>query len=331
VLLISLTGLGLDYILMAVAPNLAWLFVGRVLSGITAATYSTAAAYIADVTPPEKRAQSFGYVGAAWGAGFVFGPALAGILSPIHPRLPFLVAAGLTLANAAYGWIVLPESLPKERRSAFSWVRANPLGSLLLIRARRGLAGLFSMQVLRRLAHYSLPSVFVLYAGYRYHWDGRHVGFTLAFIGVCTAIVQGALVGPIVRRIGERRAALVGLASETLSYIGYALAPSGAWFLCAIPLGALAGLYSAAADSLLTQRVSADEQGELQGAGSSLMGLVGLAGPGLFTAAFAVAITAPVDAAIHVPGAPFLLAGLMTAASLLIALKVARPVMPAAA
>lgn len=325
VLLISLTGLGLDYILMAVAPNLGWLFVGRVLSGITAATYSTAAAYIADITPPERRAQSFGYVGAAWGAGFVFGPAMAALLSPIHPRLPFLAAAALTLANAAYGWAILPESLPADRRSPFRWARANPLGSLALIRARRGLAGLFSMQVLRRLAHYSLPSVFVLYAGYRYHWDGRQVGLTLAFIGVCTAIVQGALVGPIVRRIGERRAALVGLACETLSYLGYALAPTGIGFLCAIPLGALAGLYSAAADSLLTQRVRPQEQGELQGAGSSLMGLVGLAGPGLFTAAFAAAITAPASAPVHLPGAPFLLAGLMTATSLLIAFKVARP------
>jgi DHA1 family tetracycline resistance protein-like MFS transporter len=331
VLLISLTGLGLDYLLMAMAPTLTWLFIGRVISGITAATYSTAAAYIADITPPEKRAQSFGYVGAAWGFGFVFGPALAALLSPIHPRLPFYVAAALTLANAAYGWVVLPESLPKDRRSAFSWKRANPIGSLLLIRARRGLAGLFTMQVLRRLAHYSLPSVFVLYAGYRYGWDNRHVGWTLAFIGVCTAIVQGGLVGPIVRRIGERRAALIGLAAETVSYLGYAFAPTGALFVMAIPIGALAGLYSAAADSLLTQRVSPAEQGELQGAASSLMGLVGLAGPGLFTASFAIAITPPWNHGVHLPGAPFVIAALMTATSLSIAFRVARTIRTVAA
>ena len=325
VLLISLTGLGLDYVLMALAPNLVWLFVGRVISGITAATYATAAAYIADITPPEKRAASFGYVGAAWGAGFVFGPALGGLLGSVDPRLPFWAAAGLTLANAAYGWAVLPESLAPELRTRFSWRRAHPLGALSLIRARKGLAGLFTMQVLRRVAHYSLPSVFVLYASYRYHWDPTRIGLTLAFIGVCTAIVQGALVGPAVRRLGERRAALIGLACETVSYVMYALAPTGAWFLCAIPFGAASGLYSAAAESLLTKRVAASEQGRLQGAGSSLMGLVGLLGPGLFTFAFATAITPTAGRAVTLPGAPFLLAALMTAASLSIAFKVARP------
>ncbi|MEI8296546.1 MAG: MFS transporter [Pseudomonadota bacterium] len=325
VLLISLTGLGLDYVLMALAPNLAWLFVGRVLSGITAATYATAAAYIADITPPEKRAASFGYVGAAWGLGFVVGPALGGLLGSVDPRLPFWAAAALTLANACYGWMVLPESLPVELRTRFSWMRANPLGALILIRARKGLAGLCTMQVLRRLAHYSLPSVFVLYASYRYGWDLMRIGLTLAFIGICTAIVQGLLVGPAVRRLGERRAALVGLACETISYATYALAPSGALFLCAIPFGAAAGLYGAAADSLLSKRVSVSEQGQLQGAVASLMGLVGLIGPGLFTFSFARAISPVAGHAVTLPGAPFLVAALMTAASLSIALKVARP------
>ena len=330
VLLISLTGLGLDYVLMALAPSVGWLFVGRLISGITAATYATAAAYIADVTPPERRAASFGYVGAAWGAGFVFGPAFGGLFGSIDPRLPFWVAAGLTLANALYGWMVLPESLGAGQRSPFRWRRANPFGSLLLVRTRKGLAGLFSMQVLRRVAHYSMPSVFVLYASYRYGWDTSRVGLTLAFVGVCTALVQGALVGPAVRRLGERRAALLGLACETIAYTLYALAPSGGWFLLAIPFGALSGLYSAAAESLLTQRVAASEQGELQGAASSLMGLVGLIGPGLFTFAFATAIAPAPGHAVVLPGAPFLIAALMTAASFSIALKVARP-LPAAA
>jgi MFS transporter, DHA1 family, tetracycline resistance protein len=328
VLLISLTGLGLDYVLMALAPNLAWLFVGRVISGITAATYSTAAAYIADVTPPEKRAASFGYVGAAWGAGFVFGPAFGGLLGNVDPRWPFWAAAVLTLANALYGWFVLPESLTAERRSTFSWLRANPLGALGLVRARKGLAGLFSMQVLRVVAHYSLPSVFVLYASYRYHWDSTRVGLTLAFVGVCTALVQGALVGPAVRWLGERRAALLGLACETVGYALYALAPRGFWFLCGVPFGALAGLYSAAAQSLMTQRVGPHEQGALQGAGSSLLGLVGLIGPGLFTVAFARGI-APTAGATPLPGAPFFVAALLTAGAFAIGLKVARP-LPAA-
>ena len=325
VLLISLTGLGLDYVLMALAPNLAWLFVGRVISGITAATYSTAAAYIADVTPPERRAASFGYVGAAWGAGFVFGPALGGLLGGVDPRLPFWVAAALTLANAGYGWIVVPESLPPERRGTFSFRRANPLGSLLLVRARKGLAGLFTMQLLHTVAHYSLPSVFVLYASYRYGWDSTRVGLTLTFVGVCTALVQGVLIGPLVRSLGERRAALVGLAGETIAYALYALAPTGGWFLCAIPFGALGGFYAAAAQSLMTQRVRTSEQGELQGASSSLMGLVGLIGPGLFTFTFARAITAPGLGGVALPGAPFLVAALLTAAGFVLALQVARP------
>ena len=325
VLLVSLTGLGLDYILMALAPTLAWLFIGRVISGITAATYSTASAYIADVTPPEKRAASFGYVGAAWGAGFVFGPALGGLLGSVGPRWPFWAAAVLTLANALYGWFVLPVSLPPERRGHFSWVRAHPLGALTLIRARRGLAGLFSMQVLHVVAHYSLPSVFVLYASYRYGWDSRQVGFTLAFVGVCTAIVQGGLIGPVVRRLGERRSALAGLACETVAYALYAFAPTGIVFLCAIPFGALAGLYTGAAQSLMTQRVGAHEQGELQGAGGSLIGLVGLIGPGLFSVSFALGIAAAKSGGAALAGAPFYVAALLTAGAFSIGLKVARP------
>ncbi|HUO96703.1 MAG TPA: TCR/Tet family MFS transporter [Steroidobacteraceae bacterium] len=325
VLLISLTGLGLDYLLMALAPNLAWLFVGRVISGITAASYSTASAYIADVTPPDKRAASFGYIGAAWGIGFVVGPALGGILGHYNLRAPFWVAAGLTLANALYGWFVLPESLPPERRAPFSWRRANPLGALVLIRGRHGLAGLFSMQVLRLLAHYSLPSVFVLYASYRYGWSPDDVGYTLAFVGICTAIVQAGVIGPYVRRFGERGAALTGLVCETIAYALYAFAPTGMVFLCAVPFGALGGLYYAAAQALLTQRVAVHEQGELQGVNSSLMGLVGVIGPGIFSAAFAAGI-APRLAQASLPGAPFYVAAFLTSAAFLIGLKVARPV-----
>ena len=323
VLLISLTGLGLDYLLMALAPTLSWLFVGRVISGITAATYSTAAAYIADVTPAEKRAQSFGYVGAAWGLGFIAGPAFGGLLGAYDPRLPFWAAAGLTLANTLYGWWVVPESLPPERRTRFSWRRANPIGGLTLLRTRSGLTGLVGVNLLHTLAHYSLPSVFVLYAGYRYHWNADRVGYTLAFVGVCTALVQGVLVGPAVRWLGERRAVLLGLAGATAAYALYGLAPSGPWFLAAIPFGSLAGLYSAGVQALTTARVGSGEQGQLQGLNSSVIGLVGLAGPGLFTVTFAVAIGA--GSAARLPGAPFLVAALLTGAALLLAARVARP------
>ncbi len=326
VLLISLAGLGLDYVLMALAPTLAWLFLGRVISGITAATYSTATAYIADVTPPEKRAASFGYVGAAWGLGFIIGPALGGYLGAIDPRLPFWVAAAFTLCNALYGVFVLPESLPRERRTPFTLRRSNPFGALGLVRARAGLAGLFVMQGLWAVAHYSLPSVFVLYAGYRYGWGTAAVGWTLALMGVCTALVQGLLIAPTVRRLGERRAALLGLVCGTCGYALYGLAPTSVVFLCAIPLGALGGLYGGAAQSLMTQRVAPTEQGELQGAGSSLMGLVGLVGPGLFTVAFARAIGPTALGGGQWPGTPFLIAALLTTIAFMVALRATRPV-----
>ena len=325
VLLVSLTGLGLDYVLMALAPNLAWLFVGRVISGITAATYSTATAYIADVTPVEKRAASFGYIGAVWGIGFIVGPALGGVLGGIEPRLPFWAAAGLTLANSCYGFLVLPESLPREHRKPLTWRRANPLGALSLVRSKPGLAGLFAVHVLYTLAHFSLPAVFVLYASYRYGWSVREVGLTLALFGVFSATTQGLIVGPAVRRIGERRAVLAGLAFGVAAYALYGLAPSGAWFLAAIPLGGLSGLYGAALQALMTQRVQMSEQGQLQGANSSAMGLMGLVGPGLFTVVFARAIGPGAVAGWQLPGAPFLVAAALTAAAFAIAVRAARP------
>ena len=323
VLLISLTGLGLDYILMALAPSLVWLFIGRVISGITAATYATAAAYVTDVTPREKRAAAYGYIGAAWGVGFVVAPAIGGFLGQWHTRAPFWVAAALTLANAIYGWWVVPESLPIERRNPFSWRRANPFGSLVLIRARRGLASLFTVQTFQTVAHYSLPSVFVLYATHRYGWSLAQIGWALGFVGVCTAIVQGLLIGPLVRRLGERRSVLVGLIAETIGYAGYALAPTGAWFIVAIPFGALGGLYSASVQTLMAHRVRAEEQGELQGASSSLMGLAGIVGPGLFSGTFAIALAA---AGASLSGLPFLVAALLTAAAFVVAIKATRPV-----
>jgi DHA1 family tetracycline resistance protein-like MFS transporter len=277
------------------------------------------------VTPADKRAAAFGYVGAAWGVGFIVGPALGGVLGSLDMRLPFSVAAGLTLANAVYGWLVVPESLPAERRTAFRWQRANPVGALALLRGRAGLVGLVAIQVLYMLAHFSLPTVFVLYTSYRYVWGSSRVGLTLAFVGVCTAIVQGGLIGPAVRRIGERGAVLFGLGSGTLCYVLYGLAPSGSWFLAGVPFGALMGLYGAACQALMTGRVSPGEQGQLQGVNSSVMGLAGLVGPLLFGFAFARGIAPPTAGAAQFPGAPFVLAALLTAGAFLIALKAARP------
>ena len=227
VILISCFGLGLDYFLMALAPNLAWLFVGRVISGITAASFSTAFAYIADVSAPEKRAAAFGMVGAGFGLGFTLGPALGGLLGGVDPRLPFWVAGGLTLANAAYGFFVLPESLPREKRAAFSWKRANPVGSLRLLRSHPELFGLSASLFLMQLSHVVFPAVTVLYMGYRYGWNEMAVGLVLGAVGVCSMVVQGGLIRPVVKRIGERRALGAGLGFGAAGMAIYGLAPSG--------------------------------------------------------------------------------------------------------
>jgi DHA1 family tetracycline resistance protein-like MFS transporter len=325
VILLSNFGLGLDYVVMALAPTLGWLFVGRVISGVTAASIPTAFAYLADVTPAEKRAASFGMLGAAFGLGFVLGPAVGGLLGAVDPRLPFWVAAGLSLANAAYGYFILPESLPRERRSAFSWRRANPVGALALLRARVGLLGLATVNFLGYLAHEVLPSTFVLYAGYRYDWHPREVGLTLAGVGVCSAIVQGALVRPAVARLGERRAMLLGLTCGAVGFAIYGMARTGAMFWVGIPIMSLWGLSGPAAQSLMTQRVEPTEQGRLQGANQSLRGISGLIGPTLFTQTFAWFIRPGEGAALHVPGAPFLLAGTLLVAALSVAFRAARP------
>jgi DHA1 family tetracycline resistance protein-like MFS transporter len=321
VILLSNFGLGLDYVLMALAPSIGLLFVGRVISGITAASMSTAGAYIADVSPPEKRAAGFGLMSVAFGVGFILGPALGGVLGQIDPRLPFWVAAGLSLANAAYGFLILPESLSPERRSAFSWRRANPVGALRLLRAHPGLLGLASVNFLYFLSH-QVFAVFVLYGNYRYGWNERMVGLTLAGVGACSAVVGGLVVRPVVRRFGERRSLIAGLLFGAAGFAIFGLAPTGWVFWIGIPVMSLWGLTSPAAQGLMTGRVSPGEQGQLQGANSSLMGLAGLIGPLLFTGIFAHFIS---PSAWRLPGAPFLLAAALLALAIPVALAVARP------
>jgi DHA1 family tetracycline resistance protein-like MFS transporter len=323
VILLSNLGLGLDYILMAVAPSLTLLFVGRVISGITAASISTSFAYIADVTPPEKRAGSFGIIGTAFGVGFVLGPAIGGLLGAVDLRLPFWGAAALSLLNFLYGLLVLPESLPPERRVAFAWTRANPVGSLLLLRSYPQLVGLSTVNFLQNLAHVVLPSVFVLYASYRYGWDERAVGLTLAGVGVCSAIVQGGLVRPIVARVGERWAMLIGLACGAVGFAIYGAATTGALFCLGVPVMALWGLTGPSTQALMSRRVSSTEQGRLQGAQSSLQGVAGLIGPGLFTLAFAHGIMP--ERGWELPGAPFLLAALLLLGGIAVGLRATRP------
>ena len=320
VVLLSNFGLGLDYVLMALAPSLIWLFIGRVISGITSASVSTAFAYIADMTPPERRAAVFGKVGAAFGAGFILGPAIGGLLGGIDPRLPFWVAAGLSFANTLYGLLILPESLPRDRRSPFRWKSANPLGALHLLRTDRVLAGLSITNFFAQLAHVVLPSTFVLYATYRYGWDTRTVGLTLAMVGICAMAVQGAGIGPIVRRIGERRALLLGLGCGAAGFLIFGAAPTGPLFWLGIPVMALWGITGAATQALMTRLVAPDQQGQLQGATASVQSVSQLLGPFLFTLIFAYFIGA--QAPLKLPGAPFLLASALLVLAMMIAMRV---------
>jgi DHA1 family tetracycline resistance protein-like MFS transporter len=319
VVLLSNFGLALDYVLMALAPSLTWLFVGRVISGITSASISTSFAYIADITPPERRAAVFGKIGAAFGAGFILGPALGGLLGGMDPRLPFWVAAGLSFANTLYGLLILPESLPRDRRASLRWRSANPLGSLHLLRSDPVLVGLSVVNFFAQLAHVVLPSTFVLYATYRYGWDTATVGLTMALVGVCAMAVQGAGVGPIVKRLGEGRALLLGLACGAAGFLIFAVAPTGQLSWLGIPVMALWGVAGAAIQALMTRRVPPDQQGQLQGATSSVQSLSQLVGPFLFTLTFAYFISP--QAPVSLPGAPFFLASALLLLSLVIAAR----------
>jgi MFS transporter, DHA1 family, tetracycline resistance protein len=322
VILMSNVGLGLDYILMALAPSLWWLFVGRVISGITAASISAGYAYVADVTPPEQRAARFGMLGVAFGAGFVLGPAIGGLTGAIDPRLPFWIAAGLSLANALYGWLILPESLPVGSRMAFSWQRANPLGALRMLRRHRELLGLAGINFLDAVAHAVLPNMGVLYMIYRYGWDERTVGFVMAGVGISAMVVQGGLIGPAVKRFGERKALLAGLVFGAAGFLVHGLAPTGPIFLLGVPLIALWGLANASSLGLMSRRVGADEQGQLQGANQSLQGIANMIGPFLFTLSFAWAIRP--ELGFNLPGTPFVLAGVLVIFALAIGWRVTR-------
>jgi len=324
VILISIFGLGIDYLFMAMAPTLAWLFVGRIVHGVTAASFSTASAYIADITPPEQRAKSFGLIGAAWSVGFVIGPALGGWLGEIDLRLPFYVAAALALANWLYGLLILPESLPPEKREKrFDWKKANPIGSLTLLRSHRDLMGLATLMLLFHLAHYVLPAIFVLYTGHRYGWSMTEIGLMLTVTGILGIIVQAGLVGPAVKWLGERRTMLVGMAAGAVGFTIYGLAPTQEIYWIGMPVFALMGLVQPGLQGLMTRRVGPHEQGQLQGANSSIAGLTGLVGPGLYTVVFAWSLRN--EATQHMPGLAVLLAGGLMALGFVLALGVARP------
>jgi DHA1 family tetracycline resistance protein-like MFS transporter len=322
VLLMSISGLGLDFLFMAFAPSIGWLFVGRLISGMTSGVFSTANAYVADVTPPEKRARAFGWMGAAFSIGFLAGPALGGFLGDINLRLPFLVAAGLTLVNALYGLFVVPESLPESKRTtAFHWRRANPLGALRLLRSHHELLPLASVSFLNQLANMVWPSVFVLYAGFRFHWSPGLTGLFMAGTSLVGVIVQSTIVGPFVRRFGERTCLIVGATAPILGLGWIAFAPNGWLYLIGVPFNAFWQLLVPGLQGLMTRRVGPSEQGQLQGANQSIMGIASVMGPLLYGLSFAWAVRHPEW---HIPGLPFLLASFTMVACLSIAIWAGR-------
>jgi len=322
VVLLSNFGLGFDYLLMAWAPALGWLFLGRVISGLTASSVPTAMAYMTDVTPAEKRASAFGLLGAAFGMGFVLGPALGGVLGSVSPRLPFWVSGGLSIVNGLYGLFVLPESLSKEHRSPFSWKRANPVGSLGLLRRSKVLMGLAALLLLGYLSQQSLMNVYVIYADYRFHWTDRTVGLSLALVGLMSGLYGALLVKRAVAALGERGAISVGLMFGAAGYAMFGLSKTGMLMWLAIPILNGMSVVWPTAQSIMSREVGPSEQGQMQGAVNSLRGIAGLVGPGMFTYVFSKSIG--VGAVIHAPGAAFFLAASLLIASLVVA-EVVRP------
>jgi DHA1 family tetracycline resistance protein-like MFS transporter len=317
VLLSAIGALGFDYLIMGFAPTLSWLFLGRFLAGIAGASFTPAYAYVADVSPPERRAQSFGVVSAAFGIGFVLGPALGGLLGELGPRAPFFAAAGLSLANLLYGFFVLPESLALERRRPFRWKRANPLGTLLAVRRHPLVLGMLAALFLWQLAHQVMPATWSFYTILRFGWTEAMVGASLACAGLTMAASQGGLVRVLVPRLGERRVVQLGMSIAALGYVGYATATAGWMMFAWLTTWLFGALVMPSTNGLMSRLVPADAQGELQGAVASLYGLSSVIGPPLMAQLFGWFSSAGA-APLHLPGAAFLAAAALTAASLAI-------------
>ena len=319
IILLSNLGLGLDYIVMAMAPTLSWLFLGRIISGITTSSIPTAMAYIADVTPKEKRAGAFGLIGVAFGVGFTFGPAIGGLAGDVNPRLAFWIAAALSLANWLWGYFFVPESLAKNQRKEFQLRRANPVGSLKLLRSHHELWRLTTIQFLAYLAH-NVFSVWALYAIYRYAWSQGMIGISLMIVGIVTAVVSGGLTGRMVKRFGEKRTLYIGQFFGSSGMLVAGLAKTGAWLLASIPIISLWNISMPAAQSMMTHRVSEREQGELQGALQSMRSITFIIGPWLFLRIFGWFIDP--KRGIHLPGAPYYLAAAFLFTAMLMSTRI---------
>lgn len=323
IILASLFGLGIDFVIQGLAPNITWLFVGRIFAGMMGASFTTANAYIADVSTPEDRARNYGLVGMMFGLGFIVGPALGGMLGWVSLRLPFFVAAVLALINWLYGYFILPESLPPENRSSFSWRKANPVGALVHLRKYPLVAGLSVVFVCTSLAQRGLENVWVLYTSFRYDWGLIANGLALGLVGLTSAIVQGGMVRPLVKRFGERRTAKIGIATSATAFLGYGLATDG-WMIPGIIIfGSLGGVTGPAVQSIVAGTVDPSEQGKTQGALTSLMSLTAIIAPLFFTAGLFSYFTSE-RAVISLPGAPFLTGSLLIFTALLVITRVFR-------
>jgi MFS transporter, DHA1 family, tetracycline resistance protein len=303
VLLFAIGALGVDYIIMGLAPTLGWLFLGRTISGIAGASFTPAYAYVADVSPPEKRAQSFGLISAAFGTGFILGPALGGLLGGFGPRTPFFVAAGLSLVNFVYGLVVLPESVTRERRRSFEWKRANPLGMLAQMRRRPIVSGLLGALLLWMLGHQVMPATWAYYTKFRFSWTEETIGTSLALAGLVMAVSQASLVRVLVPRLGERRAALTGILIAAVGYLGYGTATAGWMMFAWLGTWLFGAMVMPTTNALMSHRVPPDAQGELQGAVASLYSLSSILGPLLMTQLFSY-FSSPA-APVRFPGAAF--------------------------
>jgi DHA1 family tetracycline resistance protein-like MFS transporter len=303
VLLFAVGALGIDYLVMGFAPTISWLFVGRAIAGIAGASFTPAYACVADISPPERRAQNFGLVSAAFGIGFILGPALGGLLGSLGPRAPFFAAAALSLLNFVYGTFVLPETLPAERRRPFDWRRANPVGTLLQVRRRPAVAGILGALFLWMVAHQVMPSTWTFFTKYRFGWSAAVIGASFALAGTVMAVSQATLVRVLVPRFGERRTALLGIAVACMGYLGYATATHGWMMFAWLGTWFFGAAVMPSTNALMSQRVPPDAQGELQGAVASLFSLSSIVGPPLHTQLFG-RFTAP-GAPVHVPGAAF--------------------------
>lgn len=315
VLLASLAAFSVDYLLMGFAPTIAWLFAGRVVAGITGASFGTANAYIADVSEEGERAKNFGLVGAAWGLGFIAGPVIGGFLGEYGPRVPFFVASGLAAANFVYGFLVVPETLSPERRRPFSLARANPIGAALQMRKHPVVLGLGVSLLLYQVAHDVNPSVWSYYTIEKFGWSERDIGYSLGFVGITIAIVQGGLIRLVINRIGERRAVYVGLVITALGFFGFAFAKTGWMMYAAIIPFSMGGFAIPALRGIMSNQVPQDAQGELQGAITSLVSMTAVMTPPMMTHIFGH-FTGP-SAPFYFPGAPFFTAAVLVSLSVL--------------